>query len=280
MKKAFTLIELLVVISIIGLLSSIVLVNTRGSREKARIAKALEFSQTIHNSLGSEAVGIWDFDSCNTQDSSGYGNNGTINGAVCSSDTPYLVLGQGNGKHSLSFDGVDDYVRVPSSSSLNFGGSEITMEVWIYPHNPTAGYTMFIRKQTPGYGLWILINGKLYAEIYHPNWNTGEGYTSVNSSTVLQPNRWYHIVATYKQNQYFKIYLDGKEDGSVVAFDKSIGTSSSDFLIGYLGWMGSGNVFFDGIIDGVHIYSQSLSQSQIQQYYAEGLEMHKNLTIK
>ena len=38
-NKGFTLIELLVVIAVIGLLSSIVLVSMKGTREKARVAK-------------------------------------------------------------------------------------------------------------------------------------------------------------------------------------------------------------------------------------------------
>ncbi len=39
-NKGFTLIELLVVIAVIGLLSSIVLVSTKGAREKAKMARA------------------------------------------------------------------------------------------------------------------------------------------------------------------------------------------------------------------------------------------------
>jgi len=46
-NHSFTLIELLVVIAVIGMLSSIVLVSTKGAREKARWAKAKEQIDTI-----------------------------------------------------------------------------------------------------------------------------------------------------------------------------------------------------------------------------------------
>ncbi len=99
-KKAFTLIELLVVIAIVGLISSIVLVNLKGTREKARIAKALDFSHTIQHTLGAYAVGIWRFEEIGDTalDSSGYGNHGTITGATHTNG----ILGS-----ALSFDGND-----------------------------------------------------------------------------------------------------------------------------------------------------------------------------
>ena len=270
-QKAFTLIELLVVIAIIGVISSIIFVNLSGAREKANIASALQFSQSLNHALGSEAGGVWNFEN-NTNDLSGNNNNGTLpNGG---SFTDSMIYSGGNMGRAVELNGVNQYVNVSNSNSLNFGGSEVTMEAWLYPHNPTAGYTMFIRKQTPGYDFWLLPNGKLEAEIYHPNWVT-EGYTSVYGRKVLQLNQWYHVVATYKQNQYFKIYINGKEDGSTVAPNKEVGTSSSSLCIGCAGWMGSGNAYFDGLIDGVRIYSRSLLSQEIQKNYAEGLEKHK-----
>src|SRR3989344_4913080 len=134
-EKSFTLIELLVVIAIIGLLSSIVLVSMGGLQGKAKIVKTLQFSQSVSHALGAYAVGVWGFDEgegsgTTALDGSGYGNNGTIVGAVYTDETPHKAIGRGSGKYALSFDGVDDSVSVPNSSSLN-PTSQITIEAWV-----------------------------------------------------------------------------------------------------------------------------------------------------
>ena len=60
--KSFTLIELLVVVSILGLLSSLVLIGLQGAKDQADIGKAQEFSHTVRVSLGADLVGEWRLD--------------------------------------------------------------------------------------------------------------------------------------------------------------------------------------------------------------------------
>ncbi|MBU0546601.1 MAG: LamG-like jellyroll fold domain-containing protein [Patescibacteria group bacterium] len=263
--KAFTLIELLVVIAIIGMLSSIVLVNTRGSREKARIAKALEFSQTIHNSLGSEAVGIWDFDNCTAQDASGYGNNGTISGATCSSETPYSAIGQASNQKSLSFDGVDDYVDFGDINSLD-GLSEITIIAWIYPKEGDDGILIddsFLMRYS-GWASFILFN----------NSGVNSGYLGQDASM----NKWHMFAGTYNSKisgNNMKLYVDGILS-SETSFSGILSSGNASFQLSIPA--GSADRF-NGLIDDVHIYTQALSQSQIQQHYAQGLLSHSNLAL-
>jgi hypothetical protein len=173
-------------------------------------------------------------------------------------DIPLWDIGRYN--KALSFDGIDDYAIIRNTDSLSIGGPEITMEAWIYPRNPTAGFTMFIRKETPGYGFWIMSDGSLYAEVYHPNYAVN-GYSSSNTGSYkLSPNTWYHVVAVFKQNTYFKIYVNDIDRTGIgsTAKDFPVGVSTNDLWLGYQGWMGTNNAFFNGLIDEVRIYSKAI----------------------
>jgi prepilin-type N-terminal cleavage/methylation domain-containing protein len=137
-QKGFTLIELMVGIAIVGLLSSVILVATKGSTNKANIAKTMQWSRSIESLLGPYAVGIWNFDEgsgTTVSDLSGYGNDGTIYGATwrcAEDDSDYTPSGQGC---ALEFDesgnsGGGEYVYV---SNANLGLREVTVTAWINP---------------------------------------------------------------------------------------------------------------------------------------------------
>ena len=269
--KSFTLIELLVVISIIGLLSSIVLVNTRGSRVKARVSKGLEISQAIQNSLGSEAVGVWDFDNCTAQDSSGNGNNGTISGATCSSDTPYSVVGQGSGKNSLSFDG-NSYVNVGAGTIFDFDTNDFTISVWAKAISGITGRGIINK------GGWGSI-GYAIQEAYSP---ANRYYCVVRDSAgykavvlpLYETWDWTHIVCV-KTTNHLEAWINGKKVNEYNGVIGSLSNPTKSLEIG----RSFNPYYFNGFIDDVRIYSQALSQSQIQQQYVEGLKTHNDLAI-
>ncbi|MDO8619661.1 MAG: LamG-like jellyroll fold domain-containing protein [Candidatus Daviesbacteria bacterium] len=263
-KKAFTLIELLVVIAIIGLLSIIVLVSLKGTREKARIAKSLDFSATINHVIGAYAVGIWRFDEgsgATASDSSGYGNNGTINGATF---TTGILRG------ALSFDGVDDYV---SHSTIGINSKSGTVSGWVKPN--VAFPWGFWQTHDAGGQNWLdWISMFMYdGGTFYFRMGNGTGCCSNDvtfSYTNIPVNQWSYLVFTW-EGSTMKIYVN-----SIVVASRTNAifqnTIDPRARIGY-----GHDKKMNGLIDEVNIYSSALGITQIQKLYAEGLEKHQDL---
>ncbi len=272
-NKAFTLIELLVVIAIIGLLTTLVLVNTSGTRGRARVAKALEYSSQIYNALGSEAVGIWNFDNGTgtiAYDNSGYGNNGTLtNGPLFATDTPYYVVGSGTGKYSMHFDGADDYIVFSNSTSLQVS-NPMSFEFWFKGNGFTGTYQQILWKRYESGGTqgWQAYANNTDNRIGFIIWSNGVA-TYVYADYT--PTTWEHFVGTY-DGINIKIYKNGIIVGGPVA---CIVTP----LVNTPLIISSATNPLNGFIDDVRIYGAALTASEIQQHYVERLENHKNLTV-
>ncbi len=284
-QRAFTLIELLVVIAIIGLLTTLVLVNTSGTRDKGRIAKALEFSGHIYNALGSEVVGIWNFDNGTgtiAYDTSGYGNNGTINnGAYFSTSTPYSTVGAGTGRYSLYFDGADDYVSVPHNTIIN-PVSQLTISAWVKLNQPSSGWNTWpsvVVKRTggsnTGYSLrFDQVSSKLMSIVG----NGASTNTITSNKADWVANVWYYIVAVWDlPGGKSYIYVNGSQDVTLSTNIASISGETRDLHIGSDN--GNPTSAIQGLIDDVRIYGTALSAMEIRQHYAGGLGKHQNLAI-
>ena len=206
--------------------------------------------------VDSDTVGYWSFDG-NAEDSSGNGNDGSLLPQGTGPTFSDGVLGR-----ATDLDGIDDYVDVSHSSSITVTGQEITMEAWIYPRTPTsplgsepgAGYSFLIKKRDAQSGYYLILMGESNAGKLQASVGQSTSTVYATGTTVLQPNTWYHVVAVYKQNQYFKIYLNGKDDTSSSTSTVTIGSSTSPLQIGIPGWWGPPNdVNFNGKIDEVRI---------------------------
>ncbi len=267
-NKAFTLIELLVVIAIIGVLASIVLVNLSSAQNKAKTAKSLQHSQSIHNALGAYSVGVWNFDegSGNTaKDSSGYGNHGTIHGAIYTTETP---LGHG---HALSFNGSNNYVNCGNKASLSLG-NQGTISLWAksnraFPSNSSSyNYRGLVGK---------VIHGGSGGQSYFIDWygtNTlrylrfGIGNSTGLTSLTVNfdfTNEWKNILVIWGEER-MQLWVNGD-------LIRSISNNREPQVINNN--LNIGHVFnrWDGSIDDVRIYKEALQASEIQLLYYAGL---------
>ncbi|MFA5795419.1 MAG: LamG-like jellyroll fold domain-containing protein [Candidatus Brocadiia bacterium] len=201
-------------------------------------------------------VAHWKFDEgagVIANDVSGNGNHGVVNGATWSGG-------------ALSFDGVDDYVSIPDSSTLDLS-NQVTIELWGRSNinwDLYNNYTGLISKGTDTSNMnycmlipYFYSTYGLYFEIETPTNN------DAHSPTTLVKDTWYHIVGTY-DGVNIKMYLNGV----LVDEQPDTGLMTTNNYPVYIGlWRTAYNEFFNGQIDDVKIYNYARSAGDIQAEY-------------
>jgi hypothetical protein len=194
-------------------------------------------------------VGEWGFNEGTgsaVADSSGQGNNGLVEG-------PAWAPGfYGTG---LRFDGINDWVTVNASASLNLT-TGLTLEAWVNPTAAAAWRAVAVKEQPGGlnYGLYSSTNNGLPQGVV----NQG-GDRNATGQTPVPFNTWTHLAVTL-DNGLLNLYVNGTLAASQSA-PGNITSSTSPLRFG--GDAGFGE-FFQGLIDEVRLYNRPLSQGEIR----------------
>ncbi|HJM46437.1 MAG TPA: LamG-like jellyroll fold domain-containing protein, partial [Candidatus Marinimicrobia bacterium] len=180
--------------------------------------------------------------------------------------------------HSLSFDGVDDYVEVLHDDLLNIsenGGDQGTIMSWIKINDiNNDSYNRIISKKSnwddpDGYELEVN-PGQNIITLTAGNQNYGRG-------SFISTNNWVHVAATFNDTAA-NFYLNGYD----ITIDSVIEAITSNSLPLYIGNV-SGSAGdslasgFDGLIDDVALYNIQLSQNEIQEIFSNGITVNENV---
>ncbi|MCP4992836.1 MAG: LamG domain-containing protein, partial [Gammaproteobacteria bacterium] len=190
-----------------------------GSLDEVKIHDAALSADEITALVPGSFLASWSFEEgsgTTTADTSGNGNDGTLNGGIAwSTDTE-----SGSG-YALAFDGVDDYVALPHIIDPVNGA--FTAELWFNVTDHPNNRSMLQQQNGNGSGrtwLGVQSNGRLYTYL---------GGSSLNSSTVtVTPGQWQHAVVTY-DGTTLSLYLDSVLVNSEV---RTMESSDGDFLLG------------------------------------------------
>lgn len=181
-------------------------------------------------------------------DKSGNGNDGINYGTT---------LATGKINQGTSFDGVNDYVEISHSPSININSDKITLEAWVKLNLlPTIGNRWVVLNKNDAYALQVADEGKVRAWI-------GPLTTYIQTDFAeLTVDSWNHLVATYDGSS-IKIYVNGLLKKQVAKIGNQ-STSVNNLIIGAK----SPDGYFNGSIDEVKIYNRALDAAEILNHYS------------
>ena len=203
----------------------------------------------------------------NANDESGYGNDGTVNGATLTTDR------FGNTDAAYDFDGVDDVIDLPFGSNIQ-GNNPRSIVAWYRLPNTINNYGYCIYKGGANgtgndFTLWL---NKIDSTRYHIHLRR---YNSdvLSDTLVIEPYKWCQFAVTYDgtTNSNIKLYKDGQlTPFTVYGPGNTFNTPSVTPQIGNYIDQISNNFFAKGVLDDIQIFDCALDSAEIDSLYHIG----------
>lgn len=266
----FTLLELLVVVSIIGLLASVFVFGYSGWTEKARLANAESFSQSVRSAMGAYSIASWNLNDTGAviADESGSGND-------CS------LTGGGNGAEGIFETAVDfigsNYINCSNTKATQITGT-MTLSFWAKPSSVAlpARQNPICKSYGGEFCLTMETGGSL--SYYHGSCGGNcSPYLGMSLPSVFVNDAWVHVLIVRDNTART---LKGYKNGTLVAqrtwtsdYDPKASSLNLYIARGYVN-------YFRGVIDDVRIFSEAFTIAQVEQLYLAGLNEHENVKDK
>ncbi|MGH7931313.1 MAG: LamG-like jellyroll fold domain-containing protein, partial [Candidatus Binatia bacterium] len=225
-----------------------------------------QYNVEVGDTTETGLVGYWKFDEgsgTSAADSSGNGNTGTLTfGPTWTTTTPVNPGPTFNNPYALDFDGVDDYVVINDSPSLDTPDA-FTVAAWIFDKNDGtthdsinkddgfSGSSWRIRRISDTFGAYKI-------------WNSSNAWKELLLSNSWKVNEWFFMtfVASVDGSTInLEVFINGTSVGTGSFAGSAINTSDGDVHIGVDAPVN--NKFKAQRVDDVRIYNRALSASEV-----------------
>jgi gliding motility-associated-like protein len=231
------------------------------------ISSLQSFSQV---NLNAGLIAYYPFNG-NAKDASGNSNNPIFNNATLTPDR------FGNPNSAYSFNGTDNYMRIPNSASLN-SSNQISICAWVKVagfYRGTCHGNNIVMKGDADYqagdykirfdDAYITNSQNCYLSNTDVTHETFFGINSTLSSNTpfIQTNQWYSVVYTC-DGTTAKIYVNCKLAGSGPANGITF-TNGDDLFLGSLN-NAQYPYWFNGTMDEIRIYNRAINEDEVKAY--------------
>ena len=227
--------------------------------------RALSVSEvsTLYNlgSVNNGLAGYWTFDNAN------------ISGATAYDTALPLVTGKIG--DALSLDGVDDYVSVPDSASLNVGVGSFSTAAWVKLSSTASGRV--VNKFNAGTSAgWLFDVNNTTTGTNSPGFvrfRIRDGTANFDYATngSLGTGSWKHVVATVNRTtNELKLFVDGVQVGATQSISSVTGSLSTATALGIGTIPSTLGSYFPGSLDDLRVYNRALSASEVSTLAAQG----------
>ncbi|AHB42770.1 hypothetical protein RAAC3_TM7C00001G0934 [Candidatus Saccharibacteria bacterium RAAC3_TM7_1] len=205
-------------------------------------------------------VGWWKLNGNGTDNSLG-GNNGTVDGAITTTNA--------NGASGMAyvFNGTSDYIHINDNANLRVGAPGVTLAAWLKPVS-ISGCTVttpcIIMNKENSYEVALISDGS----IYYAFANTSPGWAWRNTGMVASSAQWSHFVITY-DGTTIKGYLNGSWQYTLSG-SGNFASNANALRIAARGGNGTVSAFLASTIDDVRIYNRPLGSSEVQSLASAG----------
>lgn len=207
-------------------------------------------SEVVFAGLDDGLIAYYKFDG-NAEESTGQYVDGILHGNATFKEG---VIGQ-----ALYLDGNGDYVDI--GNGLNLYG-KYSISFWIKSEDLNRKYPGILAKyETNHYGPYDFDLHYNKANIWISDGHGG--YSSIDSNTTIQQNKWTHIAYTVNYNK-LRIYINGRLD--ITATIPIMTQNGDKVTIGRQSLMFSPyyDLEFKGYVDEVRIYDRELTATEIR----------------
>ncbi len=201
----------------------------------------------------------------NANDSSGNGNNGTVNAATLTTDR----FGKANSAYNFN-GGAATKIVVDSIKPIIV--SDRSYSFWLkYPVNPTNYYTTILNSDNfCGCDYFAILGDH---PTYIQNNQVGmlyDGKSGLSSTTHFNDNKWHHcvLIDNYSKSKSI-LYVDGKFNNIDSSNNFSKFNQLVSFAIGNTP-VGNAQSAFQGSLDDIRLYNRILDSVDVQTLYHEG----------